>query len=330
MVDTSRALAAVVVAALVYTGAVVSLLHLAVNWWLRRSGRLAAPPAGAGRGRLARARTVVRSLNFAAAALIALCCLYARLIEPGWPQVERVRIETDKLPAGARPLRVVLIADTHCDPVERAEPRVAELIEGLAPDVVIFAGDAINSAEGLPVFRRFMTRVAKVAPTYAVRGNWEVWWFQHLEVCADTGAQVLDGQAVPLRVGASEIWLCGAAVENRDGLRAALARVPAGRFALAVHHFPEVAAATLGDGADLAVAGDTHGGQVRLPLLGALVRISRLSLNGYWDVGLHRIGRGHLYVNRGTGMEGGRAPRVRFRCRPEVTLIEIAPAAPKR
>jgi len=330
MVDTSRALAVVVVAALVYTGAVVSLLHLVVNWWLRRSGRLAKPAGGTPGGRFARARLVLRSLNFAAAALIALCWLYARTVEPRWPVVERVRIETDKLPAGTRPLRVVLIADTHCDPVERAEPRAAELIAGLAPDVVIFAGDAINSVEGLPVFRRFISRVAKVAPTYAVRGNWEVWWFPHLEVCAGTGAEVLDGQAVPLRAGSSEIWLCGAAVENQRGLEAALAKVPAGRFTLAVHHYPEAAAAALESGADLAVCGDTHGGQVRLPLLGALVRISRFDRHVYWDVGLHRFGKKSLYVNRGLGTEGGRAPRVRFGCRPEVTLIEIAPAGAGR
>ncbi len=39
---------------------------------------------------------------------------------------------------------------------------------------------------------------------------------------------------------------------------------------------------------------------------------------------LHRVGNTWLYVNRGIGMEGGATPRVRFNCRPEVTLLELA------
>ena len=48
-----------------------------------------------------------------------------------------------------------------------------------------------------------------------------------------------------------------------------------------------------------------------------------------FEAGLYRVENTFLYVNRGIGMEGGPAPRVRFRARPEVTLIELVPARPR-
>lgn len=44
-----------------------------------------------------------------------------------------------------------------------------------------------------------------------------------------------------------------------------------------------------------------------------------------FESGLHRVRGTWLYVNRGIGMEGGPAPRVRFCSRPEITLLELAP-----
>ncbi len=326
MVDTSRALAVAVAAAVIYAAAGICLLHMVARW-------LSADVERPAPGRLARTMKWVRRAILVLAGLILLCVLYARLVEPFWLAVERERVETSKLPPGSRAVRLVLINDTHCDPRARTERRLPELVAELEPDAIIFAGDAVNSPEGLPVFRELMRRLAEVAPTYAVRGNWEVWWFPELDLLGGTGVQALDGATAKVEAGGSEVWLAGFPVlpggagsdEAANGRVAEelLARIPEGRFKVLVHHYPEVAAEAVRRGADLGLAGDTHGGQVRLPLLGPLIRITRFG--GYYDIGLHRVAKGHLYVNRGIGMEGGRAPRVRFGCRPEVTLIEIAP-----
>ena len=67
-------------------------------------------------------------------------------------------------------------------------------------------------------------------------------------------------------------------------------------------------------------------GQIALPFYGAMVTLSRHGKR--FECGLHRVDSTYLYVNRGIGMEGGRAPRVRFLARPEITVIELAPAPP--
>lgn len=70
-----------------------------------------------------------------------------------------------------------------------------------------------------------------------------------------------------------------------------------------------------GGRADLVVAGHTHGGPVRLPLLGppiTLIRVPRAVAGG----GLHVVAGTPLYVSRGLGHEHGAAPRVRSLCPP--------------
>lgn len=59
-----------------------------------------------------------------------------------------------------------------------------------------------------------------------------------------------------------------------------------------------------------------------LPFYGALVTLSKFGKR--YEAGLYHEGDTWLYVNRGIGMEGGPAPRVRFCARPELTILEIA------
>ena len=72
------------------------------------------------------------------------------------------------------------------------------------------------------------------------------------------------------------------------------------------------------------LAGHTHGGQVRFPLVGALVTNARVPRS--WAAGLTELpGGNRLLVSRGIGMECGYAPRIRFLCRPELVVIDLGP-----
>jgi len=68
---------------------------------------------------------------------------------------------------------------------------------------------------------------------------------------------------------------------------------------------------------DLALAGHSHGGQVRLPFLGAVLVPGGV---GRYDLGLFRTPVGPLYVGSGIGWF---FLNLRFNCRPEIAVIEI-------
>ena len=76
---------------------------------------------------------------------------------------------------------------------------------------------------------------------------------------------------------------------------------------------------------DLVVAGHTHGGQVRLPFVGPLITLTRVPREMAGG-GLFTLCGSPLYVSRGVGCERGDAPRVRFNCPPEVTLLTLRTA----
>ncbi|MGQ9667156.1 MAG: metallophosphoesterase, partial [Anaerolineae bacterium] len=87
---------------------------------------------------------------------------------------------------------------------------------------------------------------------------------------------------------------------------------------LLLAHSPDQVREAEGRGVDLMLAGHTHGGQVRLPLLGAVVTGTRLGPR--YAAGLFRWGDTWMYVTRGIGTRG--LP-IRFLCPPEITLLVL-------
>ena len=301
----------------VYAAALVLVINAAARALQSRRGLAPQPPG--------RAVRRVRAAVFALALAGIGCFAYARLIEPTWLEVTHVRVESDRLPRGARPVRLVHISDVHSDPVTRLEERLPAAIAAERPDLIVFTGDAINSPDGLANFRGLMIRLAAVAPTYAVRGNWDTRQWGRIDLFGGTGVVELERDAVVARLGEERpaLWIVGLDADSGDEMESALGRVPAGALSVVLHHYPEEIGRVAALGADLYCAGHTHGGQVALPFYGALVTMSRTGKR--YEAGLYREGRTSLYVNRGIGMEGGAAPRVRFFARPEVTVIELHP-----
>lgn len=250
-----------------------------------------------------------------------LCILYGYFIEPYWLAVETIRLTSGKIRSGDRPVRIVQVSDLHCDPETRLEERLPDVIAPMKPDIIVFTGDAINTPAGLPIFRKCLTQLAKIAPTYVVKGNWDAWYFKDLDRFGNTGATELSGTPVKVRVADNDIFLAGLPVGTTRSVRDVMGGVPENAFRVFLFHYPDYIEEMARNKIDLYLAGHTHGGQVALPLYGALITLSATGKR--YESGLYDQGPTHLYVNRGIGMEGGRAPRVRFCARPEVTIIEI-------
>jgi uncharacterized protein len=110
---------------------------------------------------------------------------------------------------------------------------------------------------------------------------------------------------------------------DRAQLEALTAVAPNNTPQILLYHSPELMPEAVEHGLSLYLCGHTHGGQVRLPLIGPLLTSSQLGRK--YVMGLYRHGRTRLYVSRGVGLEGLSAPRIRFMAPPEVTLITLMP-----
>ena len=302
-----------------FVSAVVLIFFLAagilVRLALRRLGR-ATLSSG-------RAAALFRRLILGLAALGIVCIAYG-FVEPYWPQVTLVRIKTRKLPAGSPPIRIVHISDLHSDRFTRLEHRLPAIIASEKPDLIVFTGDSVNSPQGLSNFKNCMSRLAKVAPTFAVRGNWDVWYSSDLDLFGGTGVRVLEGEAVRADVRGTPVWIAGVPADSANLIPKALSAVPKDDLSILLDHYPDDVEEAARAGAELYCAGHTHGGQIALPWYGALITLSKFGKR--FEAGLYQFEDTWLYVNRGIGMEGGIMPRVRFCSRPEITVIDVGPA----
>jgi predicted MPP superfamily phosphohydrolase len=245
-------------------------------------------------------------------------------VEPRWVTVQEVGLG-GVLPEDRRPVRIAVISDLHAEGDREPWSGLAEQVNSTDPDLILMLGDTLNRSRALPVLRRILRRMRASHGKYAVWGNWETWYWSRLPLLEGTGFSWLHRRRVTKRIHGQTVHLVGLPFGNKTkGARAErlLARAPRG-WRIFLYHTPDLVMEV--PSADLYLAGHTHGGQVAIPLYGALVTLSRFGKR--FERGLYRVEQTHLYVNPGIGVEP--AVPVRLGVRPEVTLITLG-SPPRR
>lgn len=262
-------------------------------------------------------RVAERGIYFAAlmALGIGLGCFIYAFFEADMLSETHVELRTKKLGPGQK-LRIIQLSDLHVDAPRKVYADLPERVNALKPDVVIFTGDSLNKAEGLEVFRTTMASMKPRVGRYAVRGNHDIWYWRDENLFGGGVATELTGEAVD----AEAVTLCGAEFGRGANVADCLKATPDDRYRIVVLHSPDLIEQMSGLGADLYLAGHTHGGQVRAPLYGALVTMSRFDKK--YEMGEYKVGPTTLFVSRGVGVEPN-APRIRFLCRPEIAVIDL-------
>ncbi|HEX7159256.1 MAG TPA: metallophosphoesterase [Edaphobacter sp.] len=245
-------------------------------------------------------------------------------------------IHIDNLPAGLNGFRMVLLSDIHLD--EYTEPffldRIVKRINALKPDLVLLNGDYVTHGSLSFLFSKHAPyRCAEILSTltapqvYAVLGNHDVAFGADVVTRSLTQFRipVLINSYVPIERAGDRFWLCGLEDPGTSSPdpNLAIPAKPDGPIIL-MSHEPDyadvIARHPRGPLVDLILAGHTHGGQIRLPVLGALILppMGQKYVQGHFQ-----LNRMQLYVNRGIGTVG--LP-FRLNCPPEVTVITLQPA----
>jgi predicted MPP superfamily phosphohydrolase len=249
---------------------------------------------------------------------------YILRVEPGWLEVERIDVPLPGLDPRLEGTRIVQLSDLHLSeivPVEQVRQAVS-LAQTLAGDLIVLTGDYITryTRFALPCAREL---AALHAPggVHAVLGNHDHWTDPELIANAlrDSGISLLRNEARRVSINGADLWLVGLddVWERKHDLASALRDVPAGATAVLLVHEPDFADQAAGNGIALQLSGHSHGGQVCIPGIGALIKPY---LARKYTAGLQRAGDMWVYTNRGIGTV---FPPVRLNCRPEVTLITL-------
>lgn len=263
-------------------------------------------------------RTFVRRSLVAGAVGLGAGAGYARFVERHAVEVVPVGLELG-LP---EPLTAAVLGDIHFDPlfeVDYLEDVVART-NRLAPDLVLYTGDFLSrSADRLPDLLAVLRKARAGAGRFAVLGNHDHWVGADpvAAAFAAAGIPVLRNQSVPLS-GRKDWYVTGlesywSGAPNTTSLAAT---PPHARHILLVHE-PDSFDLLTDPRIALQVSGHTHGGQVRVPGVGA---VCLPSWGKKYQAGLYSRGDRKLYVNRGIGTVDR---HVRLNCRPEITLLKL-------
>jgi predicted MPP superfamily phosphohydrolase len=260
-----------------------------------------------------------------------LLVVYGFWIEPHHLGLTKESLHSARLKPGAA-IRILHIGDLHVERITHREQQINRYIQDLEPDLILFSGDFLNlSYRKDPLAREAARSLIKEwqAPygTFIVTGSPVVDLPEVIPGLLE-GLPVhwLHDERQPLNVHGQEIDLIGLSCSHKPfvdrlHLEALLPEKPE-KFTLLLYHSPDLSPSAAQAGVDLQLSGHTHGGQVRLPFIGALFTGSLYGRR--FQMGRQQIGEMTLYITRGIGMEGASAPRVRFLCPPEVILWEIS------
>jgi predicted MPP superfamily phosphohydrolase len=232
-----------------------------------------------------------------------------------------------RLPASLDGLRLVHLSDLHIEFANGTVSRALDVTAELAPDLVAVTGDFIvKRANG--DFENACTRLAALdAPlgVWVIRGNHDLWYDGEAVTAAlaHHGLRLLANSAADVTARGERLRLIG--VEHpwtRVGDWETLLHGDGAACRIALSHSPDNFERLARAGVDLVLAGHTHGGQWRFPLVGSVIVPSNHGRR--FDHGLFEDSGAAMWVTRGVGCVG--VP-VRINCPPEIALITLrAPA----
>ena len=227
-------------------------------------------------------------------------------------------------------LRLLHIGDIHVERITEREKQLNALIAEIQPDVIVFSGDFVNLS--YTIDKQAETDIRNVirawrAPlgVFCVPGTPQVEPLPRVKkfVSRLKNLTLLLNTWVTVPTTAGDLHILGLITTHdlptdRAALAKAMQTAPPDGIKLLLTHSPDIAPEAAAAGFDLYLCGHTHGGQLRLPLIGALLTASQLGKR--FEMGRYAVGKMMLYVTRGVGMEGLGAPRARFLCPPEIVL----------
>ena len=243
------------------------------------------------------------------------------------------RLPAPDVDAALDGLTIVQLSDFHAGFTPslnlRATRKAVDLALAARPDLVLITGDFAGGKSGLGELRRQLLRLTPPFGVFGVLGNHDhgdskAPFVQPTDprFVQSCGVRLLTNETVTVERRGATVQIGG--VDDTDGdhddlpaVLAGLDRRPGTLRLLLTHHAQVVKRIAVGD-VHMTFAGDTHGGQICLPLPGRRIMLS--DLHAEFAEGVYDVGGRSLYVTRGVGTS-----MLPFRafCRPEVVVFRV-------
>lgn len=262
--------------------------------------------------------------------IIAFLVFYGTFIEPARLIDRSETIQIAHWPRELNGLKIAVLSDIHVGGWAIDDKKLRLIVErtnALQPDVIVIAGDYMSGdgwmkrrvmpEEFAPALKGFKAPLG----VYSVLGNHDWWWNGNRvrNVLEANGIKVLEDEVFKIEGKGAPLWIIGLADlwTRPQHVAETIAKVPEGETVIALTHNPDLFP-RLPQRVPLLLAGHTHGGQVRFPIIGTVIQPSDF---GQRYVKGHVYENGHhLFVTSGIGTS---ILPVRFNVTPEIVLLTI-------
>lgn len=253
--------------------------------------------------------------------IIFIAGLYSIFIEPNMLLVKEYRIK-DKLLKG---LKVVFVSDFHIKTYQEARlKRVVELINKQNADIVLSTGDyiakhSLKATLSVEKIAKYISEIKSKYGYYTTLGNHDNKKGEgSIAFALDKyGIKILKNESISVEVAEKNVYIAG--IEDYQSGRPSItdALKNTNNPVILLTHNPDMFV-DVPDNVNLTLAGHTHGGQIKLPVIGALIIPSRYR-NRFAAGYIEENGR-KMIVTKGIGTS---IIPVRFNCKPEIVVIEF-------
>jgi hypothetical protein len=243
---------------------------------------------------------------------------YAFALEPKQLRLERVTVPVPELAGHLDGYTIGVLSDLHLGSLVSVAwvRNAAERLAALHPDLVLIAGDMTGYVETYQSGQQLIDEALEpVRGAYGVLGNWDRLVPEIIR--PQNAVRMLINAGVTV---APDLWLSGLddGLWGSPSIDRALAKAPVGGTRILLAHEPDLADLVRPEHqVALQISGHSHGGQIRLPLVGPLLLPP---LGRKYPAGLNQAPGCQVYTSRGVGVTQVPA---RFLCPPEITLITL-------
>ena len=276
-----------------------------------------------------RRRLLVIAIIFVAIDLMVIGLWHYIVHEENTLEVTFYHLESDKVDAG---FRIVQLSDLHLHEFGEKNSELVNWVSRLEPDVIVITGDMnIHFNEDVHIVTELCEQLVQITNVYYVMGNHE--WVDHIDrhtsiksELVATGVIMLENTYVETEINGNKVVIGGLVneVTNFDkytGPKFMEKFMAKDGFHLLLVHYPEYFLGKLNDYTiDLAMCGHTHGGIIRIPVIGGLYSSDQGLFPKLYE-GMQVVDGGStVVVSRGLGGDSN-IPRINNN--PEIVVVDV-------
>ncbi|MEY2192733.1 metallophosphoesterase [Neobacillus sp. BF23-41] len=252
---------------------------------------------------------------------------YSFKVERFWYHIKEVQLKVKKLPKEFKGWKIVQFSDIHLGfhyGVEELKS-VVSMINNLNPDIIFFTGDLIQIGNKEPELAMPVLQELKElrGGKWAVIGNHDFITKDTIrDVLENSQFKVLENNHDFIEYNQQRLYIAGIddVMYGEPNIGKAVEGLSEDDCVLLLAHEPDIADESSKYPISAQFSGHSHGGQVRLPIYGPIIRqiLAKKYMDGLYQVGEKKM---PLYVNRGIGTT---KVAIRFFCRPEITVFHLS------